>query len=161
MILKGLQKQDIEISAKILKPPCWARRLLTQSHSSDSESSRGLPKNGEASQKYRIEGSDNSSRCQSLVFHWIICLGNRENMKKRLRPTPKALRLKSNYYEVYTNRGGAKAAQRRYKAAIRDYDEALRLKPEDFIAYYNRGNVKNRELNNTKPPLRITTRPSV
>ena len=53
-----------------------------------------------------------------------------------------ALRLKSDYAEVYYNRGTAKMLIGEYKAAIADFDAALCLKPEFVETYYNRGEAK-------------------
>ena len=53
-----------------------------------------------------------------------------------------ALRLKSDYAEVYYNRGTAKALIGEYQCAVADFDEAIRLKSQFVEAHYNRGTAK-------------------
>ena len=53
-----------------------------------------------------------------------------------------ALRLKSNYAEVYYNRGTAKMLIAEHQGAIADFDEAIRLKSQFVEAHYNRGAAK-------------------
>ena len=136
-------KQDIE---NIRKNP---QTTLLGKAIADAISLQRQRKFKGATEKWRgiakiSEGSDNNLAARAW-FSIGYLLGQQGKHEEAIEAYTEALRLKSNYYEVYTNRGGAKAAQRRYKDAIRDYDEALRLKPEDVIAYYNRGNA-NREL---------------
>ena len=54
----------------------------------------------------------------------------------------KAIRLKPDFAEAYSNRGNAKTVLGRHVDAIADYDEAIRLKPDFAKAYSNRGNAK-------------------
>ena len=51
----------------------------------------------------------------------------------------KAIRLKPDFAEAYSNRGNTKEALGRHDDAIADHDEAIHLKPDFAEAYYNRG----------------------
>ena len=55
----------------------------------------------------------------------------------------KAIGLKSDFTEVYTNRGIAKNALGKYEEAIADHDIAINLKPNFVEAYINRGAAKS------------------
>jgi len=54
----------------------------------------------------------------------------------------KALQLKPDIAEVYSNRGVVKAALGQHRAAITDFDKAIHLEPNFADAYSNRGITK-------------------
>ena len=56
----------------------------------------------------------------------------------------KAVLLKPDLAEAYSNRGVAKNHLGRHKEAIADHDEAIRLQPDSAEAYNNRGNAKGK-----------------
>ncbi|VVC04837.1 TPR repeat protein [Candidatus Burarchaeum australiense] len=51
----------------------------------------------------------------------------------------RAIELKSNFSDAYTNRGGANAMLENYTGAMEDFNKALELDPENVDAYYDRG----------------------
>ena len=53
----------------------------------------------------------------------------------------KALAIKADFAEAWSNRGGALEALRRYGDAIASYDKALAIRPGFAEALYNRGNA--------------------
>ena len=55
----------------------------------------------------------------------------------------KAVWLKPDFAEAYSNRGVAKNNLGRHEEAIADLDEAIRLKPDSAEAYNNRGSAKS------------------
>ena len=55
-----------------------------------------------------------------------------------IRDCEKAIELRPDFAEAYTNHGNALQGKGQYQAAIRDYDKALALKPAFTVAYQNR-----------------------
>lgn len=53
------------------------------------------------------------------------------------------IHLKSDFVEVYYDRGKAKYELKRYEDAVADYDDAIRLKSDFVKAYYHRGRAKH------------------
>ena len=51
----------------------------------------------------------------------------------------KALEIKPDYHEAWTNRGTALSALGQKKAAIASYDKTIEIKPDDHVAWTNRG----------------------
>ena len=51
----------------------------------------------------------------------------------------KAIRLKPNFANAYTNRGGAYHDKGEHARAIVDFDAVIDLQPESALAYYYRG----------------------
>jgi tetratricopeptide (TPR) repeat protein len=51
-----------------------------------------------------------------------------------------AIKIKSDYHEVWNNRGDSLVHLRRYEEAIASYDRVIELKPDNHVAWYNRGN---------------------
>ena len=54
----------------------------------------------------------------------------------------KAIQLKPDLADAYSNRGNAKGRLERYEDAITDFDKAIQLEPDMAEAYSNRGNAK-------------------
>ena len=86
------------------------------------------------------DGSDNDLAARAWFSVGYLVWD--QDPKAGLLAYDKAIRLKPDYAEAFTNRGAAKAALGQRSAAIADYDEAIRLNPDDAIAFYNRGNAK-------------------
>ena len=61
----------------------------------------------------------------------------------------KAIDLKPDYADAYSNRGVAKAALGQHDNALDDYDRAIDLKPDDADAYNNRGAMRRLRWANT------------
>ena len=53
----------------------------------------------------------------------------------------KAIALKPDYAEAYSNRGNALRDLKRLEDALASYDKAIALKPDFAEAYNNRGNA--------------------
>lgn len=54
----------------------------------------------------------------------------------------RAIRLKPDFAEAYSSRGGVKALLGRYEESIADSNKAISLNPDDAEVYYNRGFAK-------------------
>ena len=83
------------------------------------------------------EGTDNelaAAACFSIGY-----LLQNENLEDAILAYDRAIRLKPDLAEAYTNRGNVKVRLERHDDAIADYDEAIRLKPDDDKTYSNRG----------------------
>ena len=101
-------------------------------------------KRNEAIEKWRAvahiaEGIDNDLAAGA----WFSVGYLLENSEDSISAYDRAISLKPDLVEAYTNRGVAKAALGQLDAAIADYDEAIRLKPDYADAYYKRGNAKD------------------
>lgn len=81
-----------------------------------------------------------------VAIHAFFSIGNILSeggwVREAISAYDMALRLKSDYAEVYYNRGTAKTLIAEHQCAITDFDEAIRLKPQFVEAYYNRGAAK-------------------
>ena len=103
-------------------------------------------KSDEAIEKWRAlahiaKGSDNDLAAGSFFSVGYLLQG--KDPKRSISAYDKAIRLKPDLAEAYTNRGSAKHALGRYEDAIADHDEAIRLKPDLAEAYSNRGYAKH------------------
>ena len=102
-------------------------------------------KRDDAIEKWRAiahvaEGTDNdlaAAACFSVGY-----LLQNENPEDAILAYDRAIHLKPDLAEAYTNRGNVKVQLGRHVKAIADYDEAIRLKPDDDKAYSNRGVAK-------------------
>ena len=61
--------------------------------------------------------------------------------EKSIKHYTKAIELKPDFPEAYTNRGNAYIIRDDYDNAIKDYNRAIQLKSDYANAYHNRGNV--------------------
>jgi tetratricopeptide (TPR) repeat protein len=81
-----------------------------------------------------------------VTIHAFLSMGNILSeggwVREAISAYDMALRLKSDYAEVYYNRGTAKALIGEYQCAVADFDEAIRLKSQFVEAHYNRGTAK-------------------
>ena len=92
---------------------------------------------------YASELSD--SELAAHGFFSIGCLLSEGGQsEKALAAYDTAIRLQSDYAEVYNNRGNIKNGLGSHDAALDDYDEAIRLNPNFAEAYSNRGSMKFR-----------------
>ena len=64
------------------------------------------------------------------------------NIQEAISVYDRALSLKPDFAEAYTNRGIAKGVLGQTEAAIADFDRALSLNPDDAEVYYNQGSAK-------------------
>ena len=123
--LRGFLPDDQEIDEQL--------KYLNENASLVNESQRAL-----------LEGKEAQRINRSVKREFR--LGNKKSNQKQYRDAiihyDNAIRLKSDFAEVYYRRGKAKYELKRYKAAIYDYDNALRLKPDDVNSYFNRGLAK-------------------
>ena len=87
------------------------------------------------------EGNDNALAARALFS--IAFLSSVENVTEIISSYDRAIQLKPDVAEAYSNRGIAKRRLGRYEDAIADYDKAIQIKPDLANAYSNRGNVKN------------------
>ena len=53
----------------------------------------------------------------------------------------KAIQLKPDFVEAYSNRGNTLQEQGKFKEAVESFNKAIQLKPDFVEAYYNRGNA--------------------
>ena len=102
-------------------------------------------KRDEAIEKWRAvahiaEESDNALAARAwFSVGYLLQDGSPQN---GILAYSEAIRLKPNFAEAYTNRGGTKHALGRHEEALADYDEAILLNPELAEAFDNRGLVK-------------------
>ena len=93
--------------------------------------------------RYASELSD--GELAAYAFCAIGCLlwegGKKE---KALSAYDTAIRLQSDYAEVYNNRANIKSGLGSHDVALADYNEAIRLNPNFAEAYSNRGSTKFR-----------------
>lgn len=99
----------------------------------------------DAAEKWRaianvVEGTDNdlAARAWFSVGHLV----GEERPEVSISANDRAILLKPDLAQAYSNRGVAKFDLGRYEAAIADYDEAIRLRPDLAEPYNNRGNAK-------------------
>ena len=78
----------------------------------------------------------------AVLFHQGLAADNKGKYKEAIKKYDEAIKLNSNYAELYNNRGLAKKNLRQYQEAITDYDRAIELKPNYAEAYSNRGVAK-------------------
>ena len=69
----------------------------------------------------------------------------KKESEKSIKHYTKAIKLKPDFPEAYTNRGNAYIVRDDYDNAIKDYNTAIQLKSDYANAYYNRGNVYNKK----------------
>ncbi len=86
-----------------------------------------------------VEGTNND--LAAAAWFSVGFLHQDENPEAGILAYDKAIRLKPDLMEAYTNRGNVNVALDRYVEAIADYDEAISLKSDDK-AYSNRGVAK-------------------
>ena len=67
---------------------------------------------------------------------------HRKNYIKAITYYTKAIKLNSNDYMAYNNRGVAKSSLGQREEAILDFTEVIKLNSDDFMGYYNRGHAK-------------------
>ncbi|MYD62148.1 MAG: tetratricopeptide repeat protein, partial [Gemmatimonadetes bacterium] len=107
----------------------------------------------EAIEKWRSianvsEGIDNELAAQAwfsvgyLLTEGDVEVAKKNNIQEAISVYDRALSLKPDFADAYTNRGTAKGMLEQPEAAIADFDRALSLKPDDAEVYYNRGSVK-------------------
>ena len=106
----------------------------------------------EAIEKWRSianvsEGIDNELAAHAwfsvgyLLTEGDVEVAKKNNIQEAISVYDRALSLKSDFADAYTNRGTAKAMLGQLEAAIADFDQALSLHPDDAEVYYNRGSV--------------------
>ena len=81
--------------------------------------------------------------CQKRADEATTIEAKQKEYKKSIEHYTKAIELKPDFPEAYTNRGNAYGARGDYDRAIKDYNRAIQLKPDYANAYYNCGNVYN------------------
>ncbi len=86
------------------------------------------------------EGTDND--LAAAAWFSVGYLLQNENPEDATLAYNRAICLKPDLAEAYTNRGNVKVELGRHVEAIADYDEAICLKPDDDKAYSNRGVAK-------------------
>ena len=103
----------------------------------------------EAIEKWRAvavisEGSDQEPAVQAWFSVGYLSQKHKTNaLETAIDAYDRAIRLKPDYAEAYSNRGVAKSDLGRHDEAIADYDEAIRLKPDYAEVYSNLGDAKN------------------
>ena len=118
----------------------------------DARSLQEAGKTAAALKKWRslanvVETIDNEVAARAW-FSIGMLLSEQQKKKRALAAYDNAIRLKSDYAEVYTQRGNMNDALGQYAAAVADYDAAIRLNPSDAEAYTNRGFVQTKLGNN-------------
>ncbi len=103
-------------------------------------------KKDDAIEKWRAiahiaEGTDNDLAARAWFSIGYLLVENK-NWEDSISAYNRAISLKPDFAEAYTNRGAAKAELEQRAEAITDFDEAIRLKPDFAVAYYNRGITK-------------------
>ena len=118
---------------------------LTDKAIADAVSLQQQGKRDDAIEKWRAlahiaEGRDNTLAAGSWLSVGYLAL----DPKGSILAYDRAIRLKPDLAEAYSNRGIAKHELGRHADAIADYDEAIRLKPDLATAYLNRGVAKEK-----------------
>ena len=82
--------------------------------------------------------------CQNRCDEATTSEAKMKESEKSIKHYTKAIELKPDFPEAYTNRGNAYIIRDDYDNAIKDYNRAIQLKSDYANAYYNRGNVYNK-----------------
>ena len=86
--------------------------------------------------------NENNYRTSSVLFYESLSLSGKGDYEEAIEKYNEAIKLNSNYTELYNNRGVAKYELGQYREAIDDYDRAIELNQNNVGAYNNRGNTK-------------------
>ncbi|NQV69011.1 MAG: tetratricopeptide repeat protein, partial [Pseudohongiella sp.] len=80
---------------------------------------------------------------QSLVVINVLgaALQGQGKLQEAVTSYEKAIQLKPDYEEAYSNRGAALQELGQFDEAVASYDKAIRLRPNYAKAYSNRGNA--------------------
>ena len=81
--------------------------------------------------------------CQNRGDEATTSETKKKEYEKSITHYTKAIELKPDFPEAYTNRGNAYIMRDDYDNAIKNYNTAIQLKSDYANAYYNRGNVYN------------------
>ena len=63
------------------------------------------------------------------------------NLDQAIEAFSKAISIRPDFFEAYTNMGNALKDQERFQAALEAHEQALSIKPNFAEAHYNKGNV--------------------
>ena len=118
---------------------------LVEKAIADAMSLQQQGKQEDAIEKWRAiaeitEESDNALAARAWFS--IGFLSSVDNIPEKISSYDRAIQLKPDMAEAYSNRGNAKGGLGRYEDAIIDYDKAIQLKPDMAEAYSNRGAAK-------------------
>ena len=88
------------------------------------------------------EGINNNLAARAWFSVGYLMSSKNNDSEGAIEAYDKSIKLNSNYYEAYNNRGHEKTNLGLYESAISDYDKTIVLKPDYAESYNNRGNMK-------------------